>query len=200
LAGTARNWQVDGPRRSSDEEAIVGAAILGDPEARRSLYESNVRVVFAFCAARVGAQRGEDVTAETFCRAFESLARFKWRGVPVRAWLLRIAHNLIIGQSRRLSSSEILTDQVPESSVDQQGADHAEIVVAATEAVSVMEALATLGERGRSVVELRFLRELSVAETAHVLGMSEQAVRASTYRALRSLRTNLGIGVRLDLC
>lgn len=187
---------VDRCPASIGEEAIVVRAIAGNKDALRSLYEDNVQVVFAFCAARVGAQRAEDVTAETFCRAFEALPRYTWRGVPVRAWLLRIAHNLIVGQARRRSSSELVVDEMPEPTGSNRGVDCAEMVVETLETAYLMDALRTLGDQGRSVVELRFLRELSVAETAHVLDMSEPAVRASAYRALRSLRAKLGSAFR----
>lgn len=193
MAGSVGKREVDRGRVLLGEAAMIRNAIAGELGARRSLYEDNVRVVFAFCATRVGVQRAEDVTAETFCRAFEGLPRYTWTGVPVRAWLLRIAHNLIIGQARRRSSSEIVIDEVPEPARGCDGVDHAEAVVQGLETSRLMDALGTLGVQGRSVLELRFLRELSVAETAHVLDMSEQAVRASAYRALRSLRTVLEV-------
>src|SRR5258706_14813210 len=43
----------------------------------------------------------EDLTAEVFRRALQSLPRFKWTGAPFAAWLFRIASNLIADRAKR---------------------------------------------------------------------------------------------------
>ncbi|MHC4960364.1 MAG: RNA polymerase sigma factor, partial [Planctomycetota bacterium] len=53
-------------------------------------------------------------------------------------------------------------------------------------------ALRLLDDEDRFAVELRFLHELSYAEVAHVLGISEPAARMRVHRALKSLRGRLG--------
>jgi RNA polymerase sigma factor (sigma-70 family) len=51
-----------------------------------------------------------------------------------------------------------------------------------------MTALAQLGPTDRAVVVLRFWEDLSVAQTARDLGLSEAAVKNRSLRALRALR------------
>lgn len=166
-----------------DEEQIVRRAASGDLAAFHLLYERNVDVVFAFLRNRVGPQRAEDLAADTFVRAFERIGDFEWRGIPIRAWLLRIAYNLIVAASRRPDA-----DSVPEleDAVTQAGPEEAIVDRAASS--PALDALAALPEAQQLVVQLRFIQELSVAETAEVVGSTEEAVRAQTYRALRSLR------------
>jgi RNA polymerase sigma factor (sigma-70 family) len=52
----------------------------------------------------------------------------------------------------------------------------------------VRQALEQLPERDRDVLVLRYLEQLSTAETAAVLGSSPGAVRVRTLRALQRLR------------
>ncbi|MBO0713851.1 MAG: sigma-70 family RNA polymerase sigma factor [Acidimicrobiales bacterium] len=153
-------------------------------EAFRAVYEENVGLVHGFLRARVGPNDAEDLTAETFCRAYQHLHRWEDRGVPIRAWLLRIAHNLIIERARKARAVMVPLD-------DHHGAEkasHEEEVGTSVEAASALAALASLPESHRTVIELRYLRDLSVTETAAVLEISEEAVRALAYRALKGLR------------
>jgi RNA polymerase sigma-70 factor (ECF subfamily) len=60
-------------------------------------------------------------------------------------------------------------------------------------------ALARLGERDREVLVLRYLEELSTAELAAVLGLTEAGVKTRQLRALQRLRDLLGDDVAEDL-
>ncbi len=55
----------------------------------------------------------------------------------------------------------------------------------------VIQALMKLPSAQRHVVVLRFLEDLSVAETADLLGISQGTVKSYTFRALSSLRVTL---------
>jgi RNA polymerase sigma-70 factor (ECF subfamily) len=180
-------------RQMSDAELaaeadLVQRATRGDRAAFRALYEQNVKIVYSFIAARVAPSQVEDLTAETFARAFERIESFEWRGVPIRAWLLRIAFHQVVGRSRRRSSSEVLTDDPTPPGI---GSHEEALVDRLTDHQDVAAAMASLSPSQRAVVELRYFRELSVPETALVLELSEEAVRALTYRSLRSLRAAL---------
>lgn len=170
------------------ERQLVARAQAGDRDAFRALYQQNVRLVVAFLANRVGAAAAEDLAAETFAKAFERIGSFEWRGVPIRAWLLRIAYHQLVGQTRRRSSSEIVTDDI---TVADQGSHEDSVVDQLTTHRSLLDAVASLPPQQRLAVELRYLREMTVSETAVVLELSEEAVRALTYRSLRSLRSAL---------
>lgn len=182
--------EVDRPDCGLDEErSVVERAQAGDREAFRQLYEANVATVVSFLARRVGPQVAEDLAAETFAKAFERLDRFEWRGVPIRAWLLRIAYHEVVARSRRRATGELMTDDPrppPSDGHEDAVVDH--LVLSSTLAA----ALSSLGAQQRLAVELRYLRGLSVAETSEVLGIGTDAVRALTYRSLTSLRAALG--------
>jgi RNA polymerase sigma-70 factor, ECF subfamily len=140
---------------------------------------------------RVGQSDAEDLTAETFTRAFKGIRRFEPRGVPFRAWLFRIANNLIIGQARRARDVAPL-DLVGPGQLPTSRLDPADAAVRSVEDTGLAAALARLPASHATVLDLRYLRELSVAETAQAMEITPEAVRALTYRALRSLRSELG--------
>jgi RNA polymerase sigma-70 factor (ECF subfamily) len=189
LAATAedREHEVDAKALEA-ERVLIARAQDGDRHAFHQLYEQNVRLVVSFLANRVGAAAAEDLTAETFARAFERIGSFEWRGVPIRAWLLRIAYHQLVAQTRKRSSSEIVSDEV---AVEDQRSHEDSVVDHLTTHRALLDAVASLPPAQRTAVELRYLRELSVPETAVVLELSEEAVRALTYRSLRSLRAAL---------
>jgi RNA polymerase sigma-70 factor (sigma-E family) len=63
---------------------------------------------------------------------------------------------------------------------------------------SLIQALADLPEAQRHVVVLRFLEDLSVAETAELLGIAQGTVKSYTARALASLRVILNDSAMKD--
>lgn len=181
------------PHYLVNERALIEQARSSDHAAFQGLYEANVGVVFGFLRGRVSHEVAEDLTAETFCRAYEHLDSFEWRGVPLRAWLLRIAYHLVVARSRRKETGTVPLAEIPEASVPS----HEDRVADGLDQRELLVALAHLPPSQQTVLELRFFQDLSVGETAAVLDSTEEAVRALTYRALTGLRA-AGISGRAD--
>ena len=173
---------------ANDELALVLAARGGDESAFKTLYLANVNAIFGFVAARTDRHTAEDLTADTFAKAYAAIGRFEPREVPFRAWLFRIAHNLVIGRARRRSSSEVGLQPEHAHALVDPAPDVERQVSGALDAERLRECLALLPESQATVLDLRYLRELSVAETAAALELSEEAVRALSYRSLKALR------------
>lgn len=150
------------------------------------VYRANLDSVFGFLVSRVGRELAEDLTAETFARALGAFDRYEDRGIPHRAWLLRIAHNLVIGRARCNGNVNVSLEDTYEHAVSVE--EDFDLPVQLAE---LRRALDHLPDGHRTVLDLRYLRELTVPETAAVLGISEEAVRALTYRALKRLRANM---------
>src|SRR5688500_6341594 len=100
-----------------EERRLVHRAIDRDQSAFAELYDRHVVRVYRHIYYLVGdAREAEDLTAQTFLKAWEAIDRYKERGAPIIAWLLRIAHNLTISFLRGKRKLGVLEETV----VDQK--------------------------------------------------------------------------------
>ena len=168
------------------ERALVQRAIQRDSAAFAELYDLHVVRVYRHVYYLVNDPgEAEDLTAQTFLKAWEAVERYKERGAPFVAWLLRIGHNLAVSYLRSKRQHSPLEDTVvdhkmhrnPEQSLEQSSDED-----------SVREAVLQLREEQRQVIILRFVEELDYTEVAAVIGKSVPAVRVIQHRALGNLR------------
>jgi len=99
------------------------------------------------------------------------------------AYARRIIVNANHDRWRRRSIREQTTMGIP----DGPGADALAVV---TDRAAAVAALSELTDRERRVVVLRFLVDLTEAETAHELGIALGTVKSTTHRALAKLRAS----------
>lgn len=85
----------------TDEAAIVAGCQRGEDWARRALFEQHHRSIFRFLVAQCrNPETAEDLTQETFLRAYEAIPRFRGEA-RVSSWMTRIALNCMYGAGRR---------------------------------------------------------------------------------------------------
>ena len=78
------------------EASIVKKAQKGDSSAVGWLFDNHHEAIFRFIWLRVRDHAlAEDLTGEVFMRMVAELPRYQNRDLPFRAWLYRIAHNLV---------------------------------------------------------------------------------------------------------
>jgi RNA polymerase sigma-70 factor (ECF subfamily) len=83
------------------DELALDRAIQGDSEAFGALYERYVSRIYNYVYYRTGNQHdAEDLTARVFYRAMRRIRQYEDRGLPISAWLYRIAHNLVANWHR----------------------------------------------------------------------------------------------------
>jgi len=130
---------------------------------------------------------GDWHTAEDLAQTALAKVFVSWRKVRRRdaahAYATRVLTNSYLADKRLRRGTEILTDQLPEPPA----------TLPATETrVLVLDALALLPPRSRAVVVLRYWADLTVDQTADVLGCSPGTVKTLSSRALDKLRDVLG--------
>ena len=174
-----------------DVRTLMERAQDGDPQAFRELHDRYAAPVRRFVASRVPDSLADDLTNETFLRAWRALTGFRWQDRDPLAWLLTIARNLIADHWSLLRNRlEVPSDDVaPALHSSGPGAD--DVVLDRAAAAGLREAVSKLPPAQRRCVELRFLAELSVRETAVAMGRQDTAVRALQHRALRSLAASV---------
>jgi RNA polymerase sigma-70 factor, ECF subfamily len=118
-----------------------------------------------------------DVVQEVFLRAFRNWGEFKGNSDP-KTWLFRIARNYMYDLLRRKQRERIA--EVKMSS--QQALTQLDTVI------ELEEVLQVLSFSHRQVLNLRWIQDMSVAESAEVLGWSESKVRVTFHRAKKRLR------------
>jgi RNA polymerase sigma-70 factor (ECF subfamily) len=168
------------PQVTTDE--LVGRAKDGDREAYSMLFDRFHDEIYRFAARRLGDPfAGQDVAADTFADVFGSIGRFQWRGVPFEAWLYTIAR-------RRVSDHRRTRDrQTRPAPVDLtlEADDHA---LGVADAIDLRDLVRRLPDAERDVIELRFMEDLSVEQTALRLEKNAGAVRVAQHRAIARLR------------
>ena len=174
-----------------DDGELVRRSQAGDQEAFRALYERYAPQVYSFLLGYFhDSALAEDLTQETFVRAWEALPRYKERGY-FRAWLFRIARRLAIDADRyRKIRPQTFFE---EEAFPSQAQDPGEILEQKQAFNELRVALENLKKEYREVIVLRFLLGLSVAETASVMDRSQGTVRVLQHRALRALRRVIGV-------
>ncbi len=169
----------------SDQEG-QGAAALAD------LFETHYERVARYVAARTGnSGHAEELAADVFVRALERIGSFEWRGIPMAAWLFRIAHNLTVDYLRRAARRKSLPlDEANSITADD---DPEREVLQTFQREELLQAMDSLTTAQREVVALRFFGGLTSAEVAKVMKRSNGAVRELQSSALKSLRRILAI-------
>lgn len=165
-----------------DEKLLIEAA-QKDPSRFAELYEAHVDRVYAYIAARVH-DRGaaEDLTSEVFHSAFANLKKFEWRGAPFAAWLYRMAANAIADrwQRSRREIQDILPESLPggEQEIERRA--------------MLFQLVDHLPEDQRRVIVCRFVEQKKIQEIAAEMDRSEGAVKQLQFRALETLRGQMG--------
>jgi RNA polymerase sigma-70 factor (ECF subfamily) len=170
--------------RSEDSERLLVQAAQNDRARFADLYEENFERVYAFVIRRVrNREIAEDVTSDVFHRALAGLAKFDWRGIPFRAWLIRIAANLIADQWKRISRENGAegTPELP-SATDLEEAEHR---------ARLFRLVDRLPADQRQVLQLRFAEGRNLAEIAQAMGRSEGAIKQLQFRGLAKLRSQV---------
>ena len=135
-------------------------------------------------AFRLLGDRGEaeEVTQEALVRAY-----LRWRRVApyAEAWVARVATNLALDHHRRRARQRRHAEAVaPTGPIDDPAAG-------LVSRLELAEGMRRLPKRQREVVALRYLADVSEAETARLLGCTPGTIKQHAHRGLAALRLGL---------
>jgi RNA polymerase sigma-70 factor (ECF subfamily) len=137
----------------------------------------------------------EDVVQDAWVRAYEHLEQFAGRS-SFATWVTKIAYYEALARARRAKRTLALEDSngeiMPEARHQASPAETPEDQAMRGEMQRVLQAaIDGLPEGYRSVFMLRDVEQLSTAETADCLGLSEEAVKTRLHRSRAMLRQDL---------
>lgn len=160
--------------RKKKEEALAG--IFDE------YYDKIARYVFVRLGNR---EQSEDLASDVFIKALKSLDSYQEWGIPMQAWLFRIAHNLVIDYMRKVSKRETVPIDTVQIAGNMNPVTTTEISM---EIDRVFNVMGQLTPEQRKVLELRFFSGLSSKETGVILNKGDGAVREMQRTALEKLR------------
>jgi RNA polymerase sigma-70 factor (ECF subfamily) len=172
----------------TDIELAQRAAI--NPDAFSELYHRYLNGVYRYHLARTGhVQEAEDLTAQTFLTAFESIHSFRGQG-SFASWLFGIASHKLADHYRRsrvelpLEDAERLHSPLP---LPEEAA-HRRLELA-----RVARVLKLISPNRAEALVLCLFGGLSLSEAARTVGKSEAAVKMLVHRGLCDLQERLAV-------
>lgn len=164
----------------------------GDPEAFGQLYDEYVSQIFRYVYYKVGNYAdAQDLTGQTFLRAFENIQSYELRDVAFSSWLYRIAHNLVVDFFRKESKRNDVPIEGHSLGMSETG-NPADELMASHESQQLYNALSRLTNNQREVIVLKFIDNLSNWQVAEIMAISVGAVKSAQKRALIALNRILG--------
>jgi len=158
-----------------------------DVELMQHLVDEHGLVLWRFCRRLLPGDpgRAEDVVQETLLRAWRHRTILESPEPAVRAWLFKVARNIVIDQWRSpRTRRETSVAEVPEEGTDDETDRLLQSWV-------VAEAINQLSPEHRAVLLECYYCGRPVAEAATLLGVPEGTVKSRTHYALRALKLAL---------
>jgi RNA polymerase sigma-70 factor (ECF subfamily) len=152
------------------------------------LHDEHAAALWGYCLRLTGQDRAraEDVVQETLLRAWRYFPALGESGGSVRAWLFKVARNIVIDEWRtKRAQSEFPVADPPD--VADTGDRTDQLLLSWV----VAEAFTRLSAEHRGVLVECYYRGAPVAEAARRLGIPEGTVKSRTHYALRALRLAL---------
>lgn len=169
---------------------IVAAARDRAPGGFEALYETYSPIVYGYVRG-LGVPDPDDTVSEVFISVVRGLATFRGDEPDFRRWLFTIAHRRAVDAHRargRRPEQPVDPTRLPDGVGPARVVDAADDLAARLSPGPATRALARLTPDQREVILLRIVADLSVADTAEVLGKQPGAIKTLQRRALASLR------------
>ena len=175
----------------SDEE-VVARVVAGEPELFEILLRRHNQRVYRTARAVLGNDaQAEDLAQEAWVRAYQHLPEFEGRA-RFSTWLTRIVLHEGWARSRKGKRFEPIGDESETSEEFMSAAPDPESRALGSEMRGYLEsAVDSIPEPYRLVLVLRDVEELSTAEAADTLGLTENAVKIRLHRARAMVRREL---------
>ena len=163
-------------------EASIAKIQRGDKDGLKEIYEAYISYIYTIVLGLVGnRENAEDVTSEFFIKLWTIADVYQNNGTH-KAWLATVARNMALDFIRK-NKREIPTEEFADETSREETPEQ-EVVGE----LSVQEALATLSEAERQVVDMKVLGEMSFREISEALHIPMGTVTWRYQNAIKKLR------------
>ncbi|MBU2566990.1 sigma-70 family RNA polymerase sigma factor [Patescibacteria group bacterium] len=174
--------------KNMEQEKALFDRLKSDPEAITELYDRHAKQLYSFLLKRCGhKETAEDIVAQSFIKLLESAHKLEWKGVPISAWLYRVALNALADHWRSSAVKKVsaLDEDTWDPPSDDDPAWNTEMTL---EREKLGEMMGELSQRDQEVLTLRFYAGFKTEEVAKELDISNNHAAVLIYRALGRMR------------
>ena len=194
LAGRERRPVSHPGSLMNSSEDLISRSRAGDQEAFRLIFERYARPVLSFIYDLVGQRDlAEELTQETFVRAFKSLKSVR-DDTKLSSWLFGIGRNVAREaiRARRRDNQNVETDFLEGQLETGRQVSPAQDLLNKELNSAMHNALALLDEDHRLVFVLKVFRQCSYREIVDVTGFTLAKVKTDLHRARLEVRRRMG--------
>jgi RNA polymerase sigma factor (sigma-70 family) len=173
-------------RRGNESDDLTQSARRGESWALTEIWHRFSPAVMAYLNGR-GVADAEDMTSEVFLQVFRRIDRFRGEESDLRTFIFSVAHARYVDDRRRIARRGIDAEFVTERHDSAMASAEADAVSAISEQ-QVRTLIESLSPDQRDVLLLRIVADLSLEQTAEVLGKKVGAVKSLQHRGLAALR------------
>jgi RNA polymerase sigma factor (sigma-70 family) len=156
-----------------------------DPQEFKRLYDKYVGKVFKYFFFHNNHDRetAEDMTQETFLKAFNHLQEYKEYGYTYGTYLLTIAHNILVNSYRKQPS-------VPLQEAGKVIYDISEKLEAESEQEALQKAIQELQPEEQLIVAMKYKEGRPIQDIAQLLHKNENTIKLALFRIRKKLKAN----------
>ncbi|MEL6187690.1 MAG: RNA polymerase sigma factor [Myxococcota bacterium] len=187
----------------SDEE-LMAAYVSGDKRAFAELFKRYAPILHGMARRQMRSEEhARDVVQQTFLHVHRARNDFR-QGARLKPWVFTIATNLVREHFRRTgrrpeTSYEAMREEAPSVEPSVEPPDLAELQAARLDVKRLRDAMLSLPESQRLVIELHWIQGHPFPEVAKMVGASTSAVKVRAHRGYQKLRTLVDAARQEDL-
>lgn len=133
----------------------------------------------------------EDLTSETFYKAYKSLHTFREIDATFSTWLYTIARNTVLSELRKRKAATVSIEEINIEPIVSAEATPEQQLLLNERMNLVRQAIDQLPEKQRAAIILREYEQLDYQEIANILGQSVSSVKSLLFRARASIKGQL---------
>lgn len=159
-----------------------------------TIYENYADGIYRFVYYKVfNPGIAEDLTADSFMKAYEKYNTFDPEKASISTWLYTIARNTVIDYFRK-SKPELHTSSPVEDIWDLASTEKVDIIIEQKETVKELQtAMKQLSNNEREIVLMRIWDNLSYKEISKRLGKSPEALKMSYSRIVKKMQKLMNV-------